>query len=109
MGPNMMWNLKYGRMRGGMMGGGYAGSGVDMPVSGEEAVRIANEYLQVNESDLTADDHTDPFYGYYTIHTLKDGDVYGMLSVNGYDGQVFLHTWHGDFIEMSDHDDEHAE
>ena len=109
MGPNMKWNLKYGHMRGGMMGGGYAGSGVDMPVSGEEAIRIASEYLWDNESDLTADSHPDPFYGYYTIHTLKDGDVYGMLSVNGYDGEVFLHTWHGDFIEMSDHDDEHAE
>ena len=109
MGPNMMWNLKYGHMRGGMMGGGYAGSGVDMPVSGEEAIRIASEYLWDNESDLTSDSHPDPFYGYYTIHTLKDGDVYGMLSVNGYNGQVFLHTWHGDFIEMSDHDDEHAE
>jgi len=24
------------------------------------------------------------------------------LSVNGYSGQVFLHTWHGDFIEMTE-------
>jgi hypothetical protein len=106
MGPNMMWNLKYGNMSGGMMGGGYGGSGVDMPISGEEAIRIASEYLRTNESDLTADDHPDPFYGYYTIHTIKDGEVYGMLSVNGYDGQVFLHTWHGEFIEMTVHEEE---
>jgi hypothetical protein len=26
----------------------------------------------------------------------------GMLSVNGYSGQVFLHTWHGAFIEESE-------
>jgi hypothetical protein len=25
-----------------------------------------------------------------------------MLSVNGYSGQVFLHTWHGDLVEMSE-------
>jgi len=25
-----------------------------------------------------------------------------MLSVNGYDGQVFYHSWHGAFIEMSE-------
>jgi hypothetical protein len=25
-----------------------------------------------------------------------------MLSVNGYNGQVFLHTWHGTFIEESE-------
>jgi hypothetical protein len=24
-----------------------------------------------------------------------------MLSVNAYTGQVFLHHWHGDFIEMA--------
>ncbi len=41
------------------------------------------------------------FYGYYTIDVERDGKIIGMLSVNGYTKQVFLHTWHGDFIEMS--------
>jgi heat shock protein HslJ len=41
------------------------------------------------------------FYGYYTLDFSKDGKVSGMLSVNGYSGQVFLHTWHGSFIEES--------
>lgn len=104
MGPNMMWNLKYGHMRGGMRGSGYIGSVQEMPVSGEEALQIANEYLTSNNSDLVAEGHPDPFYGYYTIHTEIDGEVVGMLSVNGYDGEVFLHTWHGDLVEMSEHD-----
>ena len=30
------------------------------------------------------------------------GSVAGMLSVNGYSGQVFLHTWHGTFIEEAE-------
>jgi hypothetical protein len=25
-----------------------------------------------------------------------------MLSVNAYTGDVFLHHWHGDFLEMAD-------
>ena len=103
-GPNMMWNEKYGHMRGeSMMGGGYSAEGNDMPISGNEAVRIADEYLEDRARGLTADDHADPFYGYYTIHTIKNGEVYGMLSVNAYSGQVIIHSWHGDFIEMSDY------
>ena len=38
----------------------------------------------------------------YTIDLERDGQIVGMLSVNGYDGQVFPHTWHGTFIEMSE-------
>jgi hypothetical protein len=26
-----------------------------------------------------------------------------MQSVNGYTGQVWIHTWHGDFVDMTDH------
>lgn len=104
-GPNMMWNLKYGHMNGGMMGSGYDEDGIDMPISGEEAIQIASEYLGRSSSNLTIDDHPDQFYGYYTIHTIRDGEVYGMLSVNGYNGQIIIHAWHGEFIEMSDHEE----
>lgn len=38
------------------------------------------------------------FPGYYTMDFLKDGKTAGMLSVNGYTGQVWYHTWHGNFI-----------
>ena len=106
MGPNMMWNLKYGHMRGGMMTSGNTSSTADMPISDEEALDIANEYLTQNNSDLVASGHPDRFYGYYTIHTERDGNIFGMLSVNGYDGKVFLHTWHGEFIEMTEHAEE---
>ena len=53
----------------------------------------------------TADEHADAFYGYYTIHTLENGEVVGMLSVNGFTGQVFPHTWHGELVEMGDEAD----
>jgi len=118
-GPNMMWNLKYGMMSGngmmsggggyGMMGGNWWGSqagsadlSAEMPVSPEQAVEIAQSYLDKELPGAQADEHADPFYGYYTLHILRDGQVTGMLSVNGYNSQVFLHTWHGEFIEMSE-------
>lgn len=103
-GPNMMWNLKYGG-RGGMMmerlrlPQGVDGS--DMTVSEEEAVKAAQEYLDNCNTGATADE-AEPFYGYYTLDVLKNGQPVGMLSVNGYTGQVFYHHWHGKFVTMSE-------
>ena len=115
MGPNMMWNLKYGMMAGfgshGMMGGfgfnnrpGPAASEVsaEMPLTPAEAVEAAQTYLDTYlANNLQVDAHAEPFYGYYTLHVNRNGDTIGMLSVNGYTGQVFLHTWHGDLVEMN--------
>jgi len=47
-------------------------------------------------------EEADRFYGYYTLHVLKDGQIYGMLSVNGYTGQVWYHSWHGPFLGMKE-------
>jgi hypothetical protein len=106
-GPNMMWNLKYGPMRGrGMMGGGFGmmGRGGNqsgtMTITSEDAGKIAQGYLDNQFPGYQVASEPDPFYGYYTIDILKDGQPTGMLSVNGYSGDVFLHTWHGNFIEM---------
>jgi hypothetical protein len=122
-GPNMMWNLKYSPMAGsGMMGmmsgfryssqvgaiGGMMGGQTkedlptEMPVSADEAVQFAQRFLDTYIPGAEADEATDPFYGYYTLHINNDGSTVGMLSVNGYTGEVFLHTWHGDLIEMSE-------
>ncbi len=97
-GPNMMWNTKYG-MRSGMMGGRSEPSTANMPVTKDQAAAIAENYLKRNLQGASAEE-PDMFYGYYTIHILKDGKIYGMLSVNGYNGQVWYHSWHGQFIQM---------
>jgi hypothetical protein len=114
-GPNMMWNLKYGGMNHqGMMGGGYgmmgnsissstpAASGT-MPVSAAQALQAAQQYLNTALPGSQTASDADPFYGYYTIDILRDGNIIGMLSVNGYNSQVFLHTWHGTFIATQDY------
>lgn len=113
-GPNMMWNLKYGHMGGvgGMMGGrngmmenriiNQDSVSATMTVTSEQAAKIAQQYLDQQFPGYQPATDPDPFYGYYTIDILKDGKPTGMLSVNGFSGQVFLHTWHGTFIEMSE-------
>ncbi len=104
-GPNMMWNTEYGMNDAshfGMMGGyGYAPE-VEINISADEAVDIAQRYLEANLSGAKADTEASTFPGYYTLDFLKNDVVTGMLSVNAYTGQVFLHSWHGDFVDMVD-------
>jgi hypothetical protein len=122
-GPNMMWNLKYAGLnhqymmggRGGMMAGRgmMGGNGwsstipsnvtAEMPVNSEEAIQAAQAFLDANLAGTQA--ATDPvqFYGYYTLDFERNDVVAGMLSVNGFSGQVFLHTWHGTFIEEQEY------
>jgi hypothetical protein len=33
---------------------------------------------------------------------MNDGIIDGMLSVHGSSGQVWFHSWHGDFIDMTE-------
>lgn len=95
-GPNMMWNTRYGMHGGGSM----MGSRGENTISGDQALSIAQGWLDQNMPGVTTEDHADPFHGYYTIHTMKDGQIDGMLSVHGRTGQVWYHNWHGTFIQM---------
>ncbi len=123
-GPNMMWNQKYSpmaAMMGGMMGPFSAGqepaammgegmmgegagteeAGLEMPVSPEEALQVAARFAELALNGAQVAEEATAFYGYYTVDILRDGAPVGMLSVNGYSRQVFVHHWHGDFLEMS--------
>lgn len=104
-GPDMMWNTKYSMMgRGGMMGGGSFGVRTPagaMTVSSDRATQIAQGWLD-NQSGGYSAGTADAFYGYYTFHFERNGRVAGMLSINGYGGQVWFHTWHGAFIQAKD-------
>jgi hypothetical protein len=96
-GPNMMWNTKYGVM-GGMMGIYRQVSGNNMTITPGEAKTIAQQYLDNSFSGTSAGD-VDTFYGYYNVDVLSSGKTFGMLSVNGYSGQVWYHSWHGAYIQ----------
>ena len=106
-GPNMMWNLKYGKMMNGMSGHPRRSGNFDMTVSSDQAVAAANQFLQQRfepEHSYMVDGQPDKYYGYYTCD-VKDtltGLKAGMLSVNGRTGQVWYHTWHGNFVRVQE-------
>ncbi len=106
-GPNMMWNLKYGmHMSWGQprtrWNAPRGADGVEMSVSAEDARAAAQSYLDETYPGLTVAEEAEAFYGYYTLHILEDGQIVGMLSVNGNTGAVWLHHWHGEFVAMTE-------
>jgi hypothetical protein len=97
-GPNMMWNTEYGHMRGvGGMMGSWWGQPSGEQITEAQAEDLAQEWLDRYAPGSTAG-HADAFPGYYTLHTERGGQVTGMLSVHNGTGQVWYHSWHGDFI-----------
>jgi hypothetical protein len=103
-------------MMGGGMMNGYGGNmmegwnnttpfdiNAEMTVTPGQAVEYARQYLDANFAGADVEQPMQ-FYGYYTLDFEKDGTIAGMLSVNGYSGQVFLHTWHGTFIEEAEYE-----
>jgi hypothetical protein len=128
-GPSMMWNTRYGMMSGGsgagmmggaesgMMGGGMGSgsammgshggnpnwtpptSGTSGPVSRNKARQIANTWLADKDKAMTAGE-PDAMPGYFTMETLRNGKVDGMLSVNVSTGALWYHWWHGQFVAM---------
>jgi hypothetical protein len=87
MGPNMMWNAKYGHMSIGE---------TSVKVTEDQALNIAQDYLD-RVIPGTKVKGADTFYGYYTMEVTKDNEISGMLSVNSNTGAVWYHTWHGTF------------
>jgi hypothetical protein len=118
-GPAMMWNTRYGMMRGttgmmrgttgmmrgsaGMMGGGTgaASPGQTVTVTADQSRSIAQQWLDANRSGQSAQ-APDAYPGYYTMETTTSGTITGMLSVQASTGAVWYHSWHGRFIARED-------
>ncbi|TLQ44696.1 hypothetical protein FEF34_17775 [Streptomyces marianii] len=94
-GPAMMWNTAYGMMARPVETGSRT-------IEPGRAVRIADQWLGEHRPGLRAAEPT-AFPGYYTLHTLRGDRITGMLSVNSSTGQVWYHTWHGEFLGTSEH------
>jgi hypothetical protein len=93
-GPAMMWNIAYGMHPGRQHAA--------LTVAPQEAQRVADAWLGENRPGERAD-QAETFPGYYTLHTLRDDQVAGMLSVHATSGAVWYHDWHGEFIRMEEH------
>jgi hypothetical protein len=109
-GPNMMWNTKYGMMsgqQGGMMGmmGGMMGLWTPNQgtptVTAQQAQTYAEQFLAIKFPTAKLPQDLISFPGYYTLDFEVNGQPAGMLSVNAYTGQVWYHTWHGQFLSES--------
>lgn len=111
MGPNTLWNTKYGQTMmdemmngmgmGGMMGAPAPQTGNAAPaakISLEEARGAANQFLSGYLPGAAAGGG-EAFYGYYHFDVRRGGRQVGMLSVDDRTGQVWYHTWHGEFLE----------
>lgn len=123
-GAATLWNLKYGGVLqtaqpfgfGPMSGRGNAAAATatpaasnaaaavtpadvsaDMPVSADQAVKDAQAYLDQAVPGATAAATPVKFYGYYSLTFSKDGSVAGLLSVNGFNGEVLPGIQHGMF------------
>jgi hypothetical protein len=108
-GPSMMWNTVYG-MHGELGPGGMPGRGMmvqpqpsgEVTVTTEQARQAAQAFLDEAFPGRVVDEDVEAFPGYYTLHVLEDGEIVGMLSVNGYTGNVWYHHWHGELLEMQE-------
>lgn len=89
-GPAMMWNQDYGMM---------PTPTTRTALSADEARDRATQWAQGRGVEVG---EADAFPGYYTLHTLRDGRVDGMVSVNASTGDVWYHDWHGKFLDMSE-------
>jgi hypothetical protein len=91
-GPNMMWNDKYGHMSFGTAGANR--------LSMDEARQEAQASLETQLPGSQVHDEGAEFYGYFTFdYDGPDGKIAGMVSVEASSGAVWLHTWHGGFIQ----------
>jgi len=84
-GPNMMWNTVFGA--------GRERSGGKSPA---EAKKIAEDFLADYLPGAKVME-TAALPGYYTFDFGRK-DIEGMLSVNAYDAEIWVHTWHGFYL-----------
>lgn len=89
-GPALMWNTRYGM---------HPTDATPATISAAQAVKDAQAWLDAQHTGLTAGEVT-AFPGYDTLHTLRDGRIVGMMSINASTGAAWYHTWHGTFLGM---------
>lgn len=91
MGPNVMWNNKYGHMN-------WRGT-KNTPITAEQAAKAAQDYVNQQMGNAYTLEQPEAAPGYYEFMILKDGKDYAELDVNGYTGQVWFESWHGPILK----------
>lgn len=102
-GPNMLWNTRFG-MQGGQFGNGMMGGlNQDRQVPSAPArytqtaaQKLANTFVSGYLPGSKVMEGM-PFPGYYTFDYGRKATE-GMLSVNAFTGEVWVHGWHGAYL-----------
>ncbi len=93
MGPNIMWNTKYGHMNWGNTGA--------VTVSEEQATKSAQEFVtKMGQGYSIGKPELAP--GYYEFMVQKDGKDYAELDANGFTGQIWFENWQGPILNTID-------
>ncbi len=97
-GPNMMWNTRYSMGWGGssMMSRTAAPLTTSVRYDEPAAQKLATKFL-LGYLPNTKLHEGQAFPGYYTYDYGRN-EIEGMLSVNAFTGEIWIHTWHGSFI-----------
>lgn len=94
-----------GMMNGNMMGMmgmmGNVNADAEITVTAEEAVTLAQEYLDANLPGSTAREQVNSCPGHYALQVERDGEIIGMIGINAYNGQVFLHQWNSNVSQIN--------
>ena len=102
-GPDMLWNTRFG-MQGGQYGNGMMGGINQRRQVPSAPVRYTQAAAQKLADTFVAGYLPGgkvleglPFPGYYTFDYGRK-DIEGMLSVNAFTGEVWVHGWHGVYL-----------
>jgi hypothetical protein len=102
-GPDMLWNIRFG-----MQGGEYGNSMMRAVNQGRPVASTPVRYTKVAAQKLADTFLAEylpggkvleglPFPGYYTFDYGRTA-IEGMLSVNAFTGEVWVHGWHGVYL-----------
>ena len=101
--PDKYWNTRYKGES--YRISRYGGEPIDWPsgpvaVTEEQAWSIAQRAILGSGSIPGGEvGIVQPFYGYYTIPILRQGDVVGLVNINGYTGTVCYESCHGSVVD----------
>ncbi len=100
--PDMWWNTKY---RGSSYKPSRGSPTLDWPsgpmtITKEQAWNTAQSSIDENiAGEVAKAGVVETFYGYYTIPILRQGDLVGLVSINGYTGGICYEACHGSLID----------
>ena len=90
-GPSQLWNTKYGIWS--------SGKYMSNVISEVQAQYNAAKFLKNENPMASIDPKPVVFHGYYSFLEVQDGQIIGVLSVNGFNGDITPHDWLGKVLQ----------